>query len=138
MPRPRGKRPEKRLTPRADGRLIDANNIGRRGTKWRKAKQAMFRMWGLNCWWCGHPGAHWDPHKREWRGLEADHYPTPIRDGGDPYDPLNLRPSHGSHYPCYQCPRNRDGKPGKSCNQERDHHDQQPDTRPQHLDPGAI
>lgn len=87
-------------------RTPDPANIGRRGTRWRNAKAAAFAMWGTDCWWCGHPG-----------GYEADHLQR-LADGGDPYDPANLRPSHGSNYPCPVCISPSTGRP-RCCNQER-------------------
>ncbi len=84
----------------------DPANIGRRGTRWRNAKTAAFRLWGTDCWWCGHPG-----------GYEGDHLQR-LADGGDPYDPDNIRPSHGSNYPCPVCIGANTGRP-RCCNQER-------------------
>lgn len=81
-------------------------NIGRRGARWTQAKQRMFQMWGTDCWWCGHPGAH-----------EADHL-VRLADGGDPYEVANLRPAHGSNSPCPVCISPTTGR-ARCCNQER-------------------
>lgn len=84
----------------------DPANIGRRGTRWRNAKQAAFQRWGTDCWWCHHPG-----------GYEGDHL-IRLADGGDPYDPNNIRPAHGSNYPCPVCISPTTNRP-RCCNQER-------------------
>jgi len=83
----------------------DPANVGRRGSRWRAAKAAALRMWGTDCWLCGHPG-----------GYEGDHV-VRLADGGDPYDPSNIRPAHGSNYPCPVCVTAA-GK-ARCCNQER-------------------
>jgi len=87
-------------------RQPDPANIGRRGTRWQTAKQAAFALWGTDCWWCHHPG-----------GYEGDHL-VRLTDGGDPYNPDNIRPAHGSNYPCPVCISPTTGKP-RCCNQER-------------------
>lgn len=74
-----------------------------------------FRLWGDECMWCGHPGAG-----------EVDHL-VPMRVGGAPYDPNNLRPIHGSNAPCPVCVGKRTGRP-RCCNQEKQAHDR--DTMP--------
>lgn len=97
---------EKRRVVNDLGRLVDPDNIGRRGRRWVTAKAEAFRIRGTNCWWCGHPG-----------GLEGDHL-IRLADGGAPYDPDNIVPSHGSNYPCPVCVGERTGRP-RCCNQER-------------------
>jgi hypothetical protein len=84
----------------------DPANVGRRGARWRAAKAACFAAWGTDCWWCTHPD-----------GYEADHL-VRLADGGDPYNVANLRPSHGSNYPCPVCLGATTGRP-RCCNQER-------------------
>lgn len=79
---------------------------GRSGHRWREARAACFALWGTVCVWCGHDGAG-----------EADHV-VPMRLGGDPYDPQNLRPMHGSNAPCPECLGERTGRP-RCCNQEK-------------------
>jgi len=87
----------------------DPANVGRRGTRWRNAKREAWRIWGTDCWICGHPDAY-----------EGDHV-VRLADGGDPYDPWNIRPAHGSNYPCPVCTGARTGRP-RCCNQERNGH----------------
>jgi hypothetical protein len=105
-------------------RTPDPANIGRRGARWTAAKQAAFRMWGTDCWWCGHPGAY-----------EGDHLIRLI-DGGDPYSVDNIRPAHGSNYPCPVCISPTTGRP-RCCNQDR-HSRSQPTRTTLSVDPRTI
>jgi hypothetical protein len=102
----------------------DPANIGRRGTRWRNAKAAAFRIWGTDCWWCHHPG-----------GYEGDHLQR-LTDGGDPYDPHNIRPAHGSNYPCPVCISPTTGRP-RCCNQERNRRTK-PARQPLTIDPRTL
>lgn len=103
-------------------RLPDGSPIS--GRRWRRARTAAFRMFGTDCWWCGHAG-----------GFEGDHL-VRLADGGDPYDPENVRPSHGSNYPCPVCISSTTRR-ARCCNQERNR-----TTRPQReafaVDPSSI
>lgn len=105
-------------------RAPDPANIGRRGARWVAAKQDAFRIWGTDCWWCGHPNAY-----------EGDHL-VRLADGGAPYDPDNIRPAHGSNYPCPVCISPSTGKP-RCCNQERNRRSQ-PTRTTLSIDPTTI
>jgi hypothetical protein len=76
------------------------------GRRWRAIRRAVFAEYGTTCHVCGHE-----------RALEVDHL---IRraDGGSVHDLRNLRPAHGSNYPCPVCIAPTTGRP-RCCNQER-------------------
>lgn len=107
-------------------RKPDPANIGRRGARWRQAKQACLQHWGNQCHLCGHPEAY-----------EIDHL-IPLADGGNPYDPNNLRPAHGSNYPCPVCRATANPSKPRSCNQERNRTHKRPTRKPYTVDPQDI
>ncbi len=78
----------------------------RNSSRFRRAREQMFMMYGTVCHICGHDGAG-----------EADHL-TPLNlDPDQPVDPHAMRPAHGSSAPCPVCVGST-GTPRK-CNQER-------------------
>lgn len=83
--------------------MSGSENAGRRGTRWRRLRQLVFAAMGDTCALCGHPGSG-----------DIDHI-VPKSEGGDPWNPDNLRPAHGSLSMCYQC----DPVKGRACNQSR-------------------
>ncbi|GIE79077.1 hypothetical protein Aph02nite_50270 [Actinoplanes philippinensis] len=87
-------------------RPVSPENAGRNGTRWRDTRERVFAIHGDVCWVCGHVGA--------W---EVDHV-VRRADGGDPYSLDNLRPAHGSNYPCPVCVSGTTRRP-RCCNQER-------------------
>lgn len=94
---------------RRDGQPANPANY-LRNRRYYRAKAEAFRRYGTDCWICGHPN-----------GLEGDHV-IRITDGGNPFDPDNIRPAHGSNYPCPAWPECRSAaNPAKRrcCNQER-------------------
>lgn len=99
--------PERGGRTQHDGaKVINPENVGRRGARWLTAKRAAFALWGTDCWICGHVNA-----------FEADHV-VRLADGGDPYNPENIRPAHGSNAPCPVCISPSTGR-ARCCNQER-------------------
>ncbi len=76
------------------------------GRPWRRLRASVLAASDL-CHLCGHPGAR-----------EVDLL-TPLSLGGDPLDPANLRPAHGSSSPCPWCLR--------ACNQSRGNRDGLPE-----------
>lgn len=82
-------------------------SAGRKGRRYRAARQQMFAQHGDVCSICGHHGAG-----------DAHHVPARkrlIELGLDPDDPRYLRPAHGVESPCPVCPWVK-GKP-RRCNQ---------------------
>jgi 5-methylcytosine-specific restriction endonuclease McrA len=72
------------------------------GRPWRRLRSAVLATSDV-CGLCGHHGA-----------LQVDLI-VPLSRGGDPLDPANLRPAHGTTCPCPQC--------GRACNQSRGNRD---------------
>lgn len=72
----------------------------RAGHRYRVARAQMFKIYGRTCHLCGHGGA-----------AEADHLVPISVDAGQPIDPHEMRPAHGSWRRCPTCDR--------ACNQER-------------------
>jgi 5-methylcytosine-specific restriction endonuclease McrA len=72
----------------------------RAGRPYRRARAAMFAMYGTTCHICGHHDAH-----------EADHLTPVSLDPHQPLDPHTMRPAHGPNSPCPVC--------GRLCNAER-------------------